>query len=251
MNSQVPTEVQTRFGGLKGRTAIVAGAAGGIGGAIASTLVSHGTRVLGIDYRWGPGTELTGAISFNCDISDEGSIDQAFRRAEEEFGPVDIVINSAGAFVEGGITDLPVSEWDRIMSINSRGTFLMFRRAIPHMRERRFGRLIHISSNAAKMGGVTSFPAYGASKAASDTLVRSLAVTEASYGITANSVAPALIDTPMLRSGSLADRAASMIPVGRVGHPFDVAYAALFFASDDASFITGEVLDVNGGFYID
>ena len=251
MNSNGHPGLKTRFGGLEGRTAIVAGAAGGIGGAIASTLLDHGTNVVGIDFRWREGAELVGGVTLDCDIADEESVNRAFLRAEEEFGPVDIVINSAGAFVEGGITDLPVSEWDRIMSINARGTFLLFRRAIPNMRARKFGRLIHISSNASKMGGVTSFPAYGASKAASDTLVRSLAVTEAPHGITANSVAPALIDTPMLRAGSLAERAASMIPVGRVGHPFDVAYAAVFFASDDAGFITGEVMDANGGFYID
>jgi len=251
MNASLRGGIVSRFGGLKGRVAVVAGSSGGIGSEIAEILVKHGARVAAIDRASSVGVSMKGALNLTCDVADERSVDEAFSAAENEFGPVEIVINSAGAFVEGNITDLPTSEWDRILSINARGTYLLFRRAIPNMRERRFGRLIHISSNASKMGGVTSFPAYGASKAAADTLVRSLAVSEAPNGITANSVAPALIDTPMLRSGSLADRAKAMIPVGRLGQPSDVAYAALFFASDDASFITGEVLDVNGGFYID
>jgi NAD(P)-dependent dehydrogenase (short-subunit alcohol dehydrogenase family) len=220
---------QMRLGGFDGRTALVTGAGRGIGRRIAETLAALGTRTAGGDLE---APQLDGVLGVALDVTSEDSVDRAFTAVEERLGAVDTTFES----------------WRRTMSVNLDGAFLCARRALPSMRDRGYGRLVAIGSSAGVSGGTARCAAYAASKAGLMTLMKALATEFGPHGITANALAPALIDTPMLAGIShLADR----IPVARVGVPDDVAACVAFLCSDHASYITGEVVDVNGGFLID
>jgi beta-ketoacyl ACP reductase len=234
-----------KLAGLEGRTALVTGAGRGIGRRIAETLSALGARTAGGDLE---APRLDGVLGVVLDVTSEESVDQAFAAVEERLGAVDIVVLNAGVFEIESLTDTTFESWRRTMSVNLDGAFLCARRALPSMRERGFGRLVAIGSSAGVSGGTARCAAYAASKAGLMTLMKSLATEFGPQGITANALAPALIDTPMLAGIShLADR----IPVARVGAPDDVAACVAFLCSDHASYITGEVVDVNGGFLID
>jgi 3-oxoacyl-[acyl-carrier protein] reductase len=248
--------------------ALVSGAARGIGQCIADNLAAQGALVACVDRDFPrgaaprdaapagaapPGAAPVGGqrLIVTADLRDSAQVDAAFEQTESVFGPVEILVCNAGIIRTGTITDIDARAWDDVMAVNATAPFLLARRAIPGMRAAGFGRILHISSNAAKMGGVTSAPVYGASKAATDTMLRSIAVTEAKHGITANAVAACLVDTGMLTAAGIDVSITGQIPAGRLGRPEDIAAATLFLASDEAGFITGEVMDVNGGFYVD
>jgi 3-oxoacyl-[acyl-carrier protein] reductase len=243
------TLLQSRFAGLNGRVALVTGAAGGIGRCIAENLEAQGGRVAGLDVAFRD--DGGGRLAITTDLRDRHRIETAFQTVERELGPVEILVCNAGIIRTGSITDIDHDDWAEVMSVNATAPFLLARRAIPAMRSAGFGRIVHVSSNAAKMGGITSAPVYGASKAATDTMLRSLALAEARHGITANAVAAALVDTGMLAEAGLDERIVERIPARRLGSPLDIAAAVLFLASDEAGFVNGEVMDVNGGFYVD
>jgi 3-oxoacyl-[acyl-carrier protein] reductase len=245
--------LRTRFAGLDGRVALVTGAGRGIGRCIAENLGAQGCHVADLDLAFPAenDSEASGRLALTADLRDPQQIDSAFTAVEREFGPVEILVCSAGVIRTGSITDIDTDAWGHVMAVNSTAPFLLSRRAIPAMRAAGFGRIIHVSSNAAKMGGVTSAPVYGASKAATDTMLRSIALAEARHGITANAVAACLVETDMLADAGVDRRIIERIPAGRLGTPQDVAAAVLFLASDEAGFITAEVMDVNGGFYVD
>jgi NAD(P)-dependent dehydrogenase (short-subunit alcohol dehydrogenase family) len=234
-----------RVSGLDGRVALVTGAAGGIGGAIVETLLEQGARVVAADLAE---PAINRAFPIAMDVADEAAVDRGFTTIERELGAVQVLVLNAGVFVIEDFEELSLRSWQRTIDINLSGAFLCARRALPAMRQAGWGRVVAIGSSAGKTGGSKAMAAYAASKAGVMALAKSIASEYAKYGVTANALAPSLIDTPML--AGIADLA-SRIPVGRLGRPQDVADLVTFLASDHAGYITGEVVDVNGGFLID
>jgi 2-hydroxycyclohexanecarboxyl-CoA dehydrogenase len=231
--------------GLAGRVAVVTGAGRGIGQAIAETLAGNGAKVAALDLE-APAHD--GILGVSCDVSDEAAVDAAFGRVEADLGPVSILVLNAGIYPIVPFEETTRELWDRTMAINLTGAFLCARRALPAMREAGYGRLVGIGSSAGKAGGKRSVAAYAASKAGVMTLMKSIANEYAKHGITANALAPALIDTPMIADTR---DLVNLIPVGRFGRPEEVAALVAFLASEHAGYITGEVTDINGGFLID
>ena len=177
-------------------------------------------------------------------------MDRAIGEVETALGPIDILVNNAAVLHLAPLAETDLRTWQRTLDVNVTGAFLLARRCVPGMNERGFGRIINIGSNSGKMGGTSNVVAYAASKAALHNLARSIASEQARHGVTANAVAACLIDTEMARSAALEDLA-KRSPMGRLGTREDVAYAVLFLAAPEAAYITGEVMDVNGGYYID
>jgi len=234
-----------RVSGLEARVALVTGAGRGIGRAIAETLREQGARVAAADLEAVP---LDGGLAVAMDVSSEAAVDSGFSQVEAELGPVEVLVLNAGIFVVEELEATSLASWQKTIDVNLTGAFLCARRALPGMRERGWGRVIALGSSAGKTGGSKAMAAYAASKAGIMALAKSIASEYAAHGITANALAPSLIDTQMVANISdLAGR----IPVGRLGRPQDVADVVTFLASEHAGYITGEVVDVNGGFLID
>lgn len=231
--------------GLAGRVAVVTGAGRGIGLEIARALAANGARVAALDLL--PPEDEPGILALETDVSDEDAVDAAFNRIEEELGSVSILVLNAGILPLVPLVETSTELWERTLSINLTGAFLSIRRAIPGMRVLGYGRVIGIGAAAGKSGGARS-AAYAASKAGLMTLVKSVAAEYAREGITANVVAPALIDTALLGG---ARELAGRVPVGRLGTAAEVASLVAFLASSEAGYITGEVVDINGGTLID
>jgi NAD(P)-dependent dehydrogenase (short-subunit alcohol dehydrogenase family) len=234
-----------RVEGLDGRVAVVTGAARGIGQRIAEVLAGNGARVAAFDLQ---APEHEGILGVACDVSDEGAVDAAFAQVESSLGPVSVLVLNAGIFPIVPFEETTLELWNRTLAINLTGAFLCARRALPGMREARYGRVVAIGSSAGKAGGARSVAAYAASKAGIMTMAKSIANEYAAHGITANALAPALIDTEMIaNTRDLVNR----IPVGRFGTTDEVASLVAFLASAHAGYITGEVTDINGGFLVD
>ena len=231
--------------GLSGRVAVVTGAGRGIGQRIAEVLAGNGAKVAALDLE-APAHE--GILGIATDVSDEAAIEAAFTRVEAELGTVSVLVLNAGIYPIVPFEETTRELWDRTMAINLTGAFLCARRALPGMREQGYGRLVGIGSSAGKAGGKRSVAAYAASKAGLMTLMKSIANEYAKHGITANALAPALIDTPMIADTR---DLVNLIPVGRFGTVEEVASLVAFLASEHAGYITGEVTDINGGFLID
>jgi 3-oxoacyl-[acyl-carrier protein] reductase len=180
-------------------------------------------------------------------VTDEGSVTNAVSRVRSEVGPVDIVVVNAGIFVIEPFEETSLQSWQRTLDVNLTGGFLVTRAVLPGMRERGYGRVVVIGSSAGVTGGTKSVAAYAASKAGLMTLAKSIANEYAPHGITANALAPTLIDTDMIANmRQLEDR----IPVGRFGRPQEVADLVAYLASEHAGFITGAVVDINGGYLV-
>lgn len=244
-------------GELGGRIALVTGAAQGIGRAIATGLAEKGASVIATDIvaptvadeiRAAGGT----SHALSLDISDESSIEAGFSFADE-IGGIDILINNAGIFPRSPVVELVASEWDRVMAVNLRGTFLCSRAAARRMRSQgRGGRIVNVTSGAAFVPTLQS-AAYAASKAGIAAFTRVLALEVAHEGITVNALAPGLTDTAQPRAFYSDDdlRAfAARIPIARLGQPADLVGAVVFLCGDGAGYVTGQTLHVNGGLYM-
>lgn len=244
---------------LQETTAVVTGASRGIGAAIARTLAGHGLSVAVADLTRGDDVvesirETGGtARSYEVDISDPIAVQKILSAVEAEMGPVEVLVNNAGIIARGSMMDITHQQWQHVLTVNVTGTFNCCKAVLPTMIKLKKGSIINISSVAGKMGDVTAAPAYGTSKGALNALTMSLAREFAAYGIRVNAVAPHAIETDMSRQWSDDKRRSIIagIPLGRLGTPDDVAEAVLYLASDRAAFITGEILDVNGGFLMD
>ncbi|OGO57399.1 MAG: hypothetical protein A2V85_15710 [Chloroflexi bacterium RBG_16_72_14] len=230
--------------GLEDRVAVVTGAGRGIGLRIAESLLANGARVAALDVV---PPEREDILAIECDISDEAAVNAAFDQVEAALGPASVLVLNAGITSLAPFEKTSTELWERTLSINLTGAFLAARRAIPGMRAMGYGRIVALGAAAGKSGGTRS-AAYAASKAGLMTLVKSLAAEYARDGITANVVAPALIDTGMLvNARELVER----VPVGRLGTTDEVAALVTYLASGHAGYITGEVVDINGGTLID
>jgi len=189
-------------------------------------------------------------LALSCDVADAEAVNRAFTTIEETFGAPSILVNNAAVLGPSGVLNTSAEDWEQVMAVNVTGAFHCIQRALPAMQANGYGRIINIGSNAGKMGSHSGVVAYAASKAALHNLTRAIAAEAAPHGITINALAPAMIDSAMAQSPDT-EKYAEMVLVGRMGTPEDVAYVALFLASSAASYITAEVIDVNGGFHID
>jgi 2-hydroxycyclohexanecarboxyl-CoA dehydrogenase len=232
--------------GLK--TAVVTGGASGIGRAVAQRLRKDGLRVAVIDLT--PTDDGFGRVA---DVTDRAQVDTAVAAIREEFGPILVLVNAAG--VEGfkKFSNMSFDEWSKVIDVNLNGVFHTIQAVLPDMLEEGWGRIVNISSSSAH-SGQPFMSHYVAAKSAVNGLTKSLALEYGPSGITVNAVPPGFVDTPMLRSaesrhllgGSVEDHI-NRTPVRRVGRPEDIAAACSFFISEEASYITGQILGVNGG----
>ena len=244
---------------LQGRTAVVTGGAGAMGLAVARALLEDGAAVALVDVdagrldnvvRFLRGTTLAVA----CDVSDASSVRGACQRIVQALGPVDILVNNAGILSNHKVEATDDNEWRHVMAVNLDGAFFWSRATLPSMKQRQWGRIVNVASLAAKTGGLTAGTAYATSKGALSSLTFSLARESAAHGVTVNAIAPAYVRTPMVMD-QLNDEQRrlllSQIPVGRFCEPDEFAHVVRFLASPLAGFITGEVIDVNGGLHMD
>ena len=235
--------------GIEDRVALVTGGGRGIGRAIAGRLSEEGCRVAVGDIDAATLAELpSGILGLTCDVTSPAQLDDLVASVRQEWGPVDILVNNAGICIAEDLGETGVEHWERTMQVNLTSAFLLCKLTLPEMKSRGWGRIVNISSMAAKIGGLTSGVAYTAAKAGMLGLTKSVA-REAAPEVTSNAIAPAFIDTEM--TPEVRERYVDKIPVGRLGMAEEVAAAVAFLASASASFITGEVLDINGGLLMD
>jgi NAD(P)-dependent dehydrogenase (short-subunit alcohol dehydrogenase family) len=245
------------------RVAVVTGGASGIGLGVAQHLAAAGHRIALLD-RDGSGAEAAAAelrapdrdaVGLAVVVADRDAVDPGFERVLAELGPVEILVTSAGVESFDPIDAITREKWDRIIAVNLTGTFACAQAAIPDMVAARWGRIVTISSSSAQ-SGAPNMAHYAASKGGVISLTKALAVDLARKGVTVNTIAPSLVDTPMARAAEAAgdfpgvDVVGPMVPLGRAGTPDDIAAACAFLCSDAGSYITGQVVGVNGGMYI-
>ena len=242
-------------GGLTGRVALVTGASRGIGRAIALALAGAGADVVVNCRERRRSAEETAkavqakgrrALAVAADVSDARAVEGMVRSAEAELGPVDLLVNNAGLAIPLGLSELTEEDFDRTLAVNLKGAFLCTQAVLAGMRARRWGRVVNISSGAARGAGVIGAH-YNAStsKAGLEGLTRGYAARLAKDGITVNAVAPSLIETDMIASRR--DEHAAKVPIGRLGTPEEVAHAVLMVLGN--AYMTGQTVPVNGGLH--
>jgi 2-hydroxycyclohexanecarboxyl-CoA dehydrogenase len=248
MESRLVGRSLRKVGGLRVKTAVVTGGASGIGRAVAERLRSDGYQVAVIDL-----STTDDGFGYVADVTDRAQVDTAMSAIREAFGPILVLVNAAG--VEGfkKFLDMSFAEWSKVIDVNLHGVFHTIQAVLPDMVEAGWGRIVNISSSSTHSG--QPFMAhYVSAKSAVNGLTKSLALEYGPKGITVNAVPPGFVDTPMLRKaeqrhllgGTVEDHIART-PVRRVGRPEDIAAACAFFASEEAGYITGQILGVNGG----
>ena len=242
-------------GKLQHKTALITGAGRGIGQAIAECFVREGARVAIADIDPDAASATAAVIGSDTlglamDVSSKAAVLAGTAQVLDQFGQLDILVNNAGYLVYTTFESCSEENWDRIVDVNMKGPFLCAQAVIPHMKARRQGAIINMTSLAAKTGGLAAGPPYAAAKAGVLTLTIGLARALAPDQIRVNAIAPGVIDTAMTAAPEH-DQLKATIPLGHSGQPEDVANCALFLASDDARHITGETIDVNGGLYMD
>jgi 2-hydroxycyclohexanecarboxyl-CoA dehydrogenase len=244
-----------------GRVAVVTGAASGMGLAIGRHFAARGDRVALLDLQGDAAMRAAGelreagahAMAAEVDVTDRAAVDDALGKVRAELGPVEIMVTSAGLDAFDSFTEITTERWERVLSVNLTGTFHCLQAAVADMLEARWGRMVTISSSSAQ-SGAARMAHYVASKAGVIGLTKALALELGPHGITVNTIPPGMIDTPMLRRaeadgdiGRLEKVVPRVIPVGRAGTPGDIAATCAFLCSEEAGFITGQVVGVNGG----
>jgi NAD(P)-dependent dehydrogenase (short-subunit alcohol dehydrogenase family) len=243
---------------FSGKIAIVTGAARGMGYAVAKRLAAGGASVVINDINAEAAARAASdlhalghaALAVAGDVTSGQDVGRLVARAVEHYGEVHILINNAGILRPTPVIDIQEDEWDLVVNVNLKGTYLCSRAVLPGMQKTGWGRIVNFSSTAGKNISTVGGAHYTAAKAGILGFTRHLAKEVAGYGITVNAVCPGLIDTEMVRSTISAERAqayADSFPIKRLGEPFEVAELVAFLASDRAAYITGASLDINGG----
>ncbi len=244
------------------KTVIVTGGGGGIGGAIGRAFAAEGARVAVLDLNLEAAEKTAASIrdtggnaaAFGCDITDRASVDAAVAATESRLGLIDVLVNNAGWDVFRPFTKTEPAQWDRLIAINLVGALHMHHAVLPGMAARKAGRIVNISSDAARVGS-SGEAVYAACKGGIVAFSKTIAREHARHGITVNVVCPGPTDTALFadyKEGAgnpekLVEAFTRSIPLGRIGQPKDLPGAILFFASDDAAYVTGQVLSVSGG----
>lgn len=244
---------------MTGHTAIVTGGGRGIGKSIAEALAKKGVNiaVVGTNLEVAAQTSLdlqsigVKSIAIQADVSISSDVKNIFDKTVSEFGKVDILVNNAGITRDSLIIRMKDEDWDKVINVNLKGTFLCSREAVKIMLKQKYGRIVNISSIVAFMGNIGQAN-YSASKAGISGLTKTIAKEYANRGITVNAVAPGFITTAMTESipENIKNEMLKSIPMSRFGTTADIANAVVFFASPDAGYITGQLLHVNGGMYM-
>ena len=243
---------------LTGRVALVTGAGRGMGRASAERIAADGARVVVNDLDETRATEVAerlvadgaDAIGVAADVADASDVSRLVDTTRERFGDVDILVNNAGVLRRTGILDLDEDEWDLVLDVNLKGTYLCTRAVLPAMKDAGWGRVVNISSSAGRSVSTLGGPHYTTAKAAVLGFTRAVAKEMAPFGITLNAVCPGLVKTEMVSeviTGAQARDYADSFPIGRLAEPEEVAELVAFLASDRAAYITGASLDINGG----
>jgi 3-oxoacyl-[acyl-carrier protein] reductase len=244
---------------LEGKVCLVTGAAGVVGEAISRRFARLGCRVVLVDIKADRIAEIAGelgeaACALTIDISDEAAVTRGLDSLGEGWREIDILVNNAGILTNNKVAATSAEEWRRVLAVNLDGAFFLAKACLSAMRRKRWGRIINLCSLAMKTGGLTAGTAYTTSKSALGGLTFSLARESAADGITVNGIAPAYVLTPMVTerlTQEQRDQLIAAIPVGRFCEAGEVAHVAAFLASPESGFITGEIIDINGGLHLD
>jgi len=244
---------------LEGKLALVTGAAGVVGQAVTRAFIDDGMRVAMIDLDAASLEALAAefgddAIPVALDISDPDQVRETCETLRRQHGDIDVLVNNAGLLTNNKAVETTAEEWRKLMSVNLDGCFYMSRECLPGMRAKKWGRIINVCSLAMKTGGLTAGTAYTTSKGGMGALTFSLARECAADGITVNGIAPAYIKTPMVTeqlSEAQRQKLLNDIPVGRFCEGEEIGHVVRFLTSPLAGFITGEIIDINGGLHLD
>ena len=247
---------------FESKTVVVTGGGGGIGGATCRRFAREGAKVAVYDMNLDAAEKVAAAIrdeggqaqAFRCDITDRASVDKAVESTQQGLGPIDVLVNNAGWDVFKPFTKTEPAQWDKLIAINLTGALHMHHAVLPGMAARKAGRIVNIASDAARVGS-SGEAVYAACKGGLVAFSKTIAREHARHGITVNVVCPGPTDTALFadyKEGAgnpekLMEAFTRSIPLGRIGQPDDLPGAILFFASDDAAYITGQVLSVSGG----
>jgi NAD(P)-dependent dehydrogenase (short-subunit alcohol dehydrogenase family) len=245
---------------FNGEVAIVSGAAQGIGKAIAEEFSKEGAKAVILDINDEKGQAAAEAIKaaggtamyVHCNVASVVEIEKAVETVTKEYGRIDILVNDAGILHSTPVEDITEEEWDRIMAINLKGAFFLCQKVLPSFKKLGCGRIVNMASLAGRMGGIANGLGYTASKAALIGITYGLATRLAKYNVTVNAVAPGTTETDILKAFT-AEKIQSLrdsVPLKRLGLPQDIANAVVFLSSSKASWITGAILDVNGGMFV-
>jgi len=242
----------------KSKHVIVTGAASGVGLACVRRLLSQPVRISAMDIRRDPiaaafANESDRVIPIALDLADGASCRRAVDEAVDRMGPIDALLHFAAVWTGSSWEESGVSEWERVLRVNLTGTFLLAQAVAEQMVARGSGSIVLTASDSAKVGGVAGGPAYVASKGGVIGLTRSLARALGPCGVRVNAINPGVVETPMTSgwSAEVKQSAIDRTPLGRIAQPDDIADVACFLAFEQSRFITGEVVEVNGGFYFD
>jgi 3-oxoacyl-[acyl-carrier protein] reductase len=242
---------------LKDKVAIVTGGGRGIGRAVSAAFAKEGARVVVAEYDEGPGIETADlikkgggeAVAVAADVTKGEDIEKVVKTAKETFGGVDILVNNAGVIMPAMLHKMTMEQFDRVVEVHLRGAFMCIRAVVPSMVEKKYGKIINVTSSAAIMGTIGQVN-YSAAKGAVISLTKSAARELASFNITVNCVAPSAatrMTEKIMTDEKLAPIYLERVPMKRWAQPGEIAPAFVFFASDDSSYVTGQVLCVDGG----